>query len=575
MPRLPPGAALFKMALDPTTLDYKGAMKFLPHPTTLNYKGAMKFLPRTTGQRTIEQDVLDLIETAKMDVLARYVGPLPATGDLAGWAMLEKSFAPIFKLRECAGRHVRGVIGREPQFESVLDGIEEPKKKRLKRDGYREARTDAEALADEADDVQGDVWDERGEHKIAKAACKRLISTGKVFLRYDIPPGLVEEFVDFESNETFSGIAAESWQDAYRLTHMELCPRGSAAVYTDPSTLRKTAFYSYAEEDDSGKKTRCVQVSFLNDEGLTQVRVFKDSSAEPQEWEVDCGGTLLVVEAELEPLITPDLLQLQDIACSIATMVKVNADVAGFPSVDAIDIAPPTVQVAAPTEADPTATKRVPVTLPNGPRTIRATYSEIARDNEGNPLTGEDNKPILRQGRLQYRDPVSSQPLRDDIEFFNTEIYSGFNQRHIQARTSANASAQMLVEMRSDYADSLLETKPDLEKLLRAVFKGRLCMAASLASGAEAEAALKQFKAGRVRVDLMLNAGPLSVEEKNEILARREAGLLSDETSMVLLGTEDFASEILKLNAQKATAEGLNATPIPKAKPKTEVPLAT
>ena len=510
------------MALKPDTLDYNGARKFIP-PVNGTDKGAL-----------FERDLLALVEANDFwQDSRRYCGPLPRPGDVAGMLLLRRSFAPILKIRECLRRHVRGVIGREPLFEFV-------------------PATENQTLADEANAIQGGVWDEEGEHKIAISAAQRLCGTGRVFVRFDVPPGMVEEITDPETGETVSGVRAESWQEAYAKTYIEIAPRGTAHVYTDPETREKTAFYSYTEEHERGAKTHCVQVSWLDSNKMTQVRILRANGANDA-WELDTGGVLLVVEANTNALVTPDLLRLQDIVCSISTMVKINSDVAGFPQLDAIDMAPPVREVSAPTTENPNATRREGVPIQHGPRTVRAWYSEFVTDEKGNPVRDDKGALQMRRGALQYREPVSSEPLRSDIEFFTTEIYSAFNQRHIQARTSANASGEMLVEMRSDYADSLLETKPDLEKLLRLLKKARLCLAAYLAGD---NAALETFKAGRVRVDLQLNAGPLSAAERAEVLKRLDAGLLSNETAMLLLGTEDVDAELEKIRAQQQRDAG-------------------
>jgi hypothetical protein len=542
----PHGAAIPKMPFDPSKLD--------------TFTKAQAYLPSQARGRTFEEDVLDFAE--KKDYWqngVRYVGVRPAMGDSVGWNMLRKSFAPILKNRECLKRHRRGVIGREPQFELVLDKVR-PKKERKALKPEDGTLTEDEQFADAADKVQGDVWDEKGEHKVAKADVLRLLAIGAAYLRYDIPPGLLVDGIDRNAPmdegvegppEMVKGVASTDWQEVYRMTYMEMCPRGSASVYTDPHTMRKTSFYSYDEEVEGTERSRkCIQVSWVDEEGLTQVRVLKDG-ATPESWSVDTGGFLLVEEAELEEaLVTPDMLRLQDIVCSIGTMVKINTDVAGFPQTDAINMAEPTEMV--PDPANPGQFKPVPADLPSGPRITRAFYSDYARDENGKPLLDDNNKPIVLSSAVQYRAPVSSQPLRDDIEFFNTEIYSHYSQRHIPARTSANASAEMLVEMRADYADSLSETKPDVERQFRNVFKGRLCMAAYLAGDKQA---LERLKAGRVRVDLRLNAGPLSVAEKDALVARYQAGLLARETLIILLGdTDDAEAEIKKIDEEAKTS---------------------
>lgn len=520
---------------DPNNLDFKKAAKYLPSVST-----------KVDATTRFERDILALIETGDFwQEARRYVGPLPAPGDgfVAGMELLRKSFAPIMKLREVLHRHRRGVIGREPQFELVLPDV--PSKKERKKSPKESA-----TLADEVDRLQGEVWDERGEHDVWKAAAVRLLATGSVYLRYDVPPGLIVA-EQLEEGEEVIGVDADNLAEAYEQIWLEVCARGAAALHTDKHTMKTTAFFSYVEEDEAGKKTKCIQISWVDKDKMTQVRVLREKGKD-EAWQVDTGGYPLVVEAHTPPLLTPDLLQLQDIVCSIGTQIKTNSDIAGHPEKTAIDVAPPTVEVPAPTAENPDAKRRVIAALPSGARQMPFLYSYIAKDENGKPIIGPDSKPIVRQGSLHYREPVSSQPLRDDADYFIQEIYTAVNQRHIQERKSANASADMLVEMRADYADSLLETKPSLEKALRRTMHARLCMAAFLASEAET---LAQLKSGRVRVDLNLNAGPVSKEEHDLILRRYETGLLSKQTTMVLLGTEDVDAELEQL--KKEAKEGL------------------
>lgn len=568
------------MAIQHEKLDYKSAQKYLPR------KGA---LIANWGKRDFESEILDLLESGDFwQSMRRYVGPLPT--DPEGMEYVRNSYTPILKLREVLRRHVRGVIGKEPQFEVVLGDDLAPKKERLKREGYRDNRNKLEVLADEADDVQGGRWDEEGEHKIIKQAVARLCATGSCFLRYDVPPGLLIEGIDRNTGDETQGIAADTWQEAYEQTYLELAPRGSAAVYLDPYTRRKTAFYSYNEPipGNETKTRRAIQISWIDPEtGMTKVRVVRSGETskaiqpvtsasedegqqgDPDTWELDTGGVLLVVDAVTDALLTPDLLQLQDIICTIGTNVKINSDVAGNPQVTTIDVATPFKNEPAPTEADPKATKRVDKPIETGPRTVQQLFSFMVKDANGKPVLDGNGKPVIQQGRIDYREPVTSQPLRDDMDYFALEIYSAVNQRHVPARASANASADMLAEMRADFADSLLETKPDIERPLRSILKARLCLAAYAAGDT---VALEVFKAGRVRADLKLNAGPLSVSEKAAIQARWEGGLMTKELAMILIGdADDVEAEIQKQDAEAAKPENLNRIPTPKATMKPEL----
>jgi hypothetical protein len=125
----------------------------------------------------------------------------------------------------------------------------------------------------------------------------------------------------------------------------------------------------------------------------------------------------------------------------------------------------------------------------------------------------------------------------------------------------------MLVEMRADYADSLLETKTPVERALREIFHARLCAGAYLAGDL---ATLARFKAARMNVGLQLNAGPLSPAEQDAIMARYDKGLLSEQTAMVMLGTEDVDAELAQKKEERRQQRGDGAPPVPKPRVKTK-----
>jgi hypothetical protein len=509
------------------------------------------------------------------DYLNRYLGPMPGAGDSSGYLALYKSFAPIDKCLEVLRRHRNGVVGREPAFELAFDAV--PRKRERQRqtmalsDAQAGAQVIAEAnaaltaFADAADATQGAWWDERGGHEIVKRFALHLLARRRCFWRYDVPPGLLVEGVDRTNPQQMAlGVDAATWQEALDSIYFEVCAPGSTAIYDDPRTKRKTGVFHYEEEDDNGNKTKCIQLSWVDKKTkLTMVRVVRERG-DDDNWTVDTGGQLLVIGAQIEAFLTPGMVRLENIISTIATMIKFNGDVAGFPQTTMLDVDKPAVETT-----PGNSSTRTDTSLNVGPGSASFLMSYMDVDASGNPLLDGNGKPIIRQGQAIFRNPVDSKPLRDDAEWFETQLYRAANQGHIAARRSANASAAMLVQDRADFADSLLQTKPHIEGALRKLLDGVFCLAASLAGDT---GALSNFKQGRMTVTCNLNAGPLSVEERAEIRATYKDGLLARETTIVMLGTEDVDAETTKI--EEDAARRAESAPAPVTVPPDNAPKA-
>lgn len=522
--------------LDLEVLDYKASRELLPTlPATLRETNQMMSGDLWRGG-------------------LGYDGPMPAPGPnfASDVRLLRRSFVPIPKLHECLRRHVRGVIGREPAFEIFVDEGEAGSKTGSTPNGDAPGEAAPNAEIEAVNSAQGAWWDETDCLITLQLFTAYLRAYGRACLRYDVPPGLLEEGFDEATGEAFTGVAARPFDEVFNLIFAEVCAPGTAGVYRDPATLARVAVYLFEEGSRAaGNVVKCAQVSYLgevgsDEEGKTIVRVIRENGQNERRV-LETGGQLLVLEASLPPVLasvffSDAMRALQERLSGVATMIKTNANVAGYPERVAIDLEPPTSQSPIPGESG---TKEQIVPLATGPRTAPFLASMTDEDE----ATGETT---VRSGTMLFRTPVSSEPLRADADYFEGLIYAATHQRHLTRAIAADASGAALVEWRADYADSLLETRPFIEKILREFLKGTACLAAYFARD---EAKLELCKASRWRVDCQLNAGPLSPAEKTEIAARYKAGLLSRETAMVLLGTEDVESEIAKIDEEELRRE--------------------
>lgn len=508
--------------LKPESLDYANAVKLMPVQTPLE-KAAVAFLEKE-----------DYYQDG-----AQYVGPPAAVGDTDGQKYIEQSFVALAKLGELARRYVAGTVGQEPGFETVDPVIA------YETNEAGEEVERASEIKQIADTVLGEWFDREKMSETLELFTARLCSVLSGYFHYGVPPGYVQDVQDTDGN-ILTGLQLGSFEEAAELIYCESPAPGTAFIYTDPSTRQEYGIYSYSEEYGEGteKKTRqCLEISWCptRDEAgkkldvvLTQVLILKNDNSAPQQFTLDTGGIPLVVGASFHPLVFAALVSkanigLNNVINSISTMVKINADVAGFPQETHTDIEPPVEDTGKKDEAGQPVYEDAEVVT--GPRAAPFYMSVVDEtvDAQGRIVR------TARSGNVQWREPVSSAPLLEVLRFFIRALYESANQAHVLELLSPDSSGIARVEARADFARALLKIARKVEGTLRDLFRGVRCLAAYLGN----DSRLEQFKELRDNVTAHPNSGPLTPDEKRLIKELVDSELLSHELGMTMLGVED------------------------------------
>jgi hypothetical protein len=526
------------MPFDPTILDYANAIKMLPVQDDLE-KAAFVFLESE-----------DYFQSGK-----QYIGPQAATGDTEGKKYIEQSFVALAKLGELARRYVSGAVGQEPSFETVDDvvvavGIPAP----------NEVEPKASEAKSAADMALGAWWDAEKMAETTELFTARLCSMLSAYFHYGVPPGLVRD-VEGTDGAIQSAIQADGFEDALNLIYCESPKPGTATIYTDPETREKYGMYSYSEQKKVGTETKtinCLEISWcprrdetgakVPDENLlTRVLILKSDDSAPQQFALETGGVPLVVGATFHPLVFAALaskcnISLNNAINAVSTMVKINADVAGFPEKNHLDIDPPVINTGR-IDEETGVTIYEDVEVVTGPRTAPFHMSVV---DESNNEQGRVVK-SARSGTIIYRAPVSSEPLLEVIRFYMRALYESANQAHVLELLSPDSSGVARVEARADFARALLKIARKVEGSLREVFRGVRCLAAYVGN----DARLEQFKSLRDNVTCHPNSGPLTPDEKRLILEMVAAEVISRELAMVMMGVEDVEAEMQKIQNER------------------------
>ena len=508
-----------------------------------------------------------------------YTGPLPKAGTDGAESYtkrLERAYVVEDCLSDTVQRRRNGLVGRPPtlRFEPDRDddGV---------RDAQREAEdADPDAGALGADPAEADPaeaaaeavtaamlsWEPSaaGPGRSALAAVKRWIDgmsvAGRAYLRVYVPAGRVQAATEAGSPEA-----------ALRHVFVEALDADAAAVHVSADMV-PLGVVAYRDGDDraagrgtngEADATTPVEVSYLTSTGdrpLTAIAVL-DAAGErlpadatpaevaanralPEEqrlaetWTGDLGGRITVFEGRMRPLVDTGAVSNQRDLNTKRTMAAINGHKAGFPSLVFVGVQPPEDEGGN------------AVARKTGPGQTGFYQVAIGVDQNGLP-SGTTSHSVTQLG------PVDNASMRDDAAEAREAIYRGARQTHVLAALGAAVSGDALLQGRGEFVQDLIDGAETVNEAGRWLFETAWRLACAL-TGAES-------RASGVRAVFACHpsAGPLTTGERLAIIRQHEAGLVSAETAMGLLGVADIEAERGRINdevrrkAEREAAQGL------------------
>lgn len=490
------------------TLDADKAAAFIPCPTTA-IKTTVLFASGDHWQNGLNS-VAALIP-ADID---QYASVLQGA---------QNDFTPIPVIGELVSRRVTGVVGREPTFNEALS--------RELPEGEFPTTQEEQDIA-EADSALGAWWDQRNGHEEVKKFARYLCTHNRAVFDIFLPPEKLDEAED----GTLS-VNAPDLPSALEYLYFQAVDPSQATVYTHKGSMRDIGVCRYSDEEVEAttegatlvQKDR-VRVTFTED-GQTVIQQY-DKGDLIGTATVDCGGEILAIQATAGEFITEPMRALQRSIDLLNSMLPRNGRYAGHRGRHAIGL-------KRPTETNRTTGEEEEVEPLLGAGRFNFWQSATYR--------GDDGKEKHAPAQLVFEEPIDSGPLRADIQHFEERLLRAGNQLHTVISGDAMASAVSRVQARAEFADSLLELKPEIEGALRKLLRCVLLLGVTLTGD---KAKLQRFKELRTNVTIKADAGPLSPDERRVLIEEYKAGLRSRETVMVLLGSEDIEDEIRKVESE-------------------------
>jgi hypothetical protein len=451
-----------------------------------------------------------------------WVGPRPDPADLDGARVLieiARAFVSANKVKEVVGRHMHGVIGREPNWSLTP--------KRALADDQQPSPEET-ALIEEATAAITAWADATGIgmlDQIQEIAITLLLA-GRASIRLFVPPG----HVALQDDGSRAIPDAPDLESALGYLFISLPLPDAAGVITDPDSQNKAGVYLYQPEG----KGQQAEVSYVDDQGLTVLAIVDgDTTAGVA---LDIGRRLWLHALVAPALFTESIRRLQDQLNLALTMQGRNVIQGGFLERIILNGQMPGEWVA--DTASPGGKRFVPGEAQFGASTTNYVMGAPIRNQLGE-VSGYTDP------RVSYRDPVPPDTFISSGSDLKHAILEEAQQLHALIAGDATASGESRMQARADFATSLRKTKTALDGA------GRWLLETVLAISAHFAGTPGRFEGLRAIFECRIDTGPLSSEEIRLVIEQHAAGLIDIEEAMQRAGVDDPQAMIAKITAEK------------------------
>lgn len=449
-------------------------------------------------------------------------------------AEIQRGFLSENLIREVVKRHQAGVLGREPLWRfTVARSLAEGE----------EATSAEKALIDEAEAALTTWWDVRQIVRALQQATVTALLTGRAVLRIFVPAGLRAE------NGT---VQARDLPDALTRVYVDSPDPESAGTFTDPDTRRDVGLFAYQRDN-----RQAVEATFLDEQGLTVLRVLTSDDAPAEATALPLAGRILMYELRRDALITGQVRDCQRGLNLALTQLLRNVNLAGNLERIVMNAQVPGKWVDASgapwVEGTSTGVKTwQPGAMPVGAGAVTF-LSGLPLFNPEGTLTGYANP------NVSFREPVTIDSFVGTRDVYETAILGQCDQRHVLMARDATASGESRKQARAEFETSLRMTKSALDDAGRWLLGTVLALASVFSGGAG------RFEGLRPEFNCAVDAGPLTADERREIINEYSAGVISRETTMSRLGIEDTDAEAAKIEEERQATDALLQLPAPTA----------
>lgn len=274
----------------------------------------------------------------------------------------------------------------------------------------------------------------------------------------------------------------------------------------------------------------------------------KSISGQDVGFTIKTSGVLPMIEVFRDRFVNEAMIQQQKSLNLAMTMVPRNITLAGFLERVITNGMPPGEYETGTYDANGNftpnpagkAVRFVPAPHTIGPATLNF--------YQGIRTTDPTGKVALTTPGVHYKDPIDPANIVNSKVAMYTSILEEARQLHVLTQGDGSISGVSRQQARAEFNNSLSATVRQLVRALEWACIAPLKLAAAL-SGSPG-----MFDEIKPQVKLHLNLGPLTSEERESIIKQYEAGLLSRETALHMLGSRNIDVEIQRLTEDPVKA---------------------
>lgn len=452
-----------------------------------------------------------------------FIGQLPPAS-LPGASLIladiKDAFVSENVVLEVVETHVGGILGREPIWSF------------LKAEGETD-RSNKASFENVTGETLTTWWNKRKALRDLQKATQTALLENIAVRRLFIPKGR------FPAG---TSISTSNLKDALELIYIETITADKGGVFTDSDTQLQIGVFLFEERNSKGEvTTQCAELSFLNDANETVCKVVRDKGGPTEFGPYQLGGHLLIYQIDRRALITEQVQSSQRALNLARTMMMRNVNMAGSRTTHVTNAQPP--KKSNTDNPPPAGELRFPGTFKTGPGGINYVMGYPIYDEQGN-VKGYTNP------NVSLSDPVPVDTFSKTIQECKEAIYSECHQRHVLIVDKADTSGKAREVARREFERSLKESKTVLDAT------GRWELETTLRLGAEICGQTSKYEGLRADFNCLIDAGdPDPAKQQVVPLLRAPGGpknrpLISDETARNMIGVEDAAAELAKIEQE-------------------------
>jgi hypothetical protein len=460
-----------------------------------------------------------------------FIGQLPPAslpGASQILADIEAGFVSENVIQEIVETHKGGILGREPAWSFLKAGV---------KLGSKPTDTDRDQ---ETGDTLTPWWNERQALRDFQKALTTLLCEGLVVRRLFFPRGLLKQG---------NRISATDIAKALDFIYFQTITADKAGVFINPETQKQIGIFLFEQKAaDDTVIANCAELSFLNDNGTTACKVVKDEGAPEEFGPYELGGRLLIYELDRRAIITEQVQSSQRCLNLAHTMMMRNVNMAGSRERMVFNAKPP--ENVPGLDIPLGSKKRTPGTHKTGPGANMYIQGWPIYNDDGTKIVGYTNPNVT------VTDPVPVVTFKETIDTEKQSIYSQCHQRHVLIVDKADTSGRAREVARREFERSLKKTKTVIDAC------GRWQLETALRLAAQVAGQVSKYAKLRADFNCIVDAGEVDTEKQKTVIEMRKPGgpgakpLISDETARGMIGLEDPAAELVKIDQEAALPPG-------------------